>query len=160
MEENLSNEEIEERVAILKRYRKMLEEQRAKFREYLTVLEKQAQGIEEENEDVIAAHAELEHQIVTNISTLHKVTLPLEKLYKDSHPEEDAHIHELKADLQILRDEVLKQNEKNRELLKTKITEVRNQIKRIQNPKFNPYANSRSVYSQNSATASIIDVEM
>lgn len=160
MEENLSNEEVAQRVAILKRYRKMLEDQRAKFREYLVVLEKQAQGIEEVNEEVIAAHAELEHQIVTNISTLHKVSLPLEKLYKAVHPEEHAVIPELKADLQHLREEVLKQNEKNRELLKTKITEVRNQIKKIQNPKFNPYANSRSVYSQNSATASIIDVEM
>lgn len=160
MEENLSNEEVAQRVAILKRYRKMLEDQRAKFREYLVVLEKQAQGIEEVNEEVIAAHAELEHQIVTNISTLHKVSLPLEKLYKAVHPEENAVIPELKADLQHLREEVLKQNEKNRELLKTKITEVRNQIKKIQNPKFNPYANSRSVYSQNSATASIIDVEM
>ncbi len=160
MEENLSNEEVAQRVAILKRYRKMLEDQRAKFREYLVVLEKQAQGIEEVNEEVIAAHAELEHQIVTNISTLHKVSLPLEKLYKAVHPEEHAVIPELKADLQHLREEVLKQNEKNRELLKTKITEVRNQIKKIQNPKFNPYANSRSVYSQNTQTASIIDVEM
>ncbi len=160
MQENLSNEEIEERIAILKRYRKMLEEQRAKFREYLAVLEKQAQGIEEENEEVIAAHAELEHQIITNISTLQKVTLPLERLYNDSFHEEDAHIPELKADLHHLRDEVLKQNEKNRELLKIKIVEVKNQIKRIQNPKFNPYANSRSVYSQNASTASIIDVEI
>lgn len=160
MEKDLTDEEVAQRVAILKRYRKMLEEQRAKFREYLTVLEKQAQGIEDVNDEAIAAHAELEHQIVTNISTLHKVTLPLEKLYKDTHPEEDAEIPQLKADLQHLRDEVLKQNEKNRDLLKTKIVEVRNQIKRIQNPNFKPYANSRSVYSQNTPTASIIDVEM
>jgi len=160
MEENLSNEEFNERVAILKRYRKLLEQQRAKFREYLAVLEKQAQGIEDSNEDAISAHAELEHQIITNISTLQKVTLPLEKLYKDSVNGDDDQIPVLKADLTALRDEVLKQNEKNRELLKTKIVEVRNQIKKIQDPRMNPYAKTRSIYSQNTPTASIIDVEM
>ena len=35
--ENLSNEEIEERVAILKRLKTLLEQQRNKFREYLNV---------------------------------------------------------------------------------------------------------------------------
>lgn len=37
----LNDSEIAERVAILKRFRSLLEEQRLKFREYLTVLEKQ-----------------------------------------------------------------------------------------------------------------------
>ena len=39
--EELSNQELEERVAILKRLRFLLEQQRSKFKEYLTVLEKQ-----------------------------------------------------------------------------------------------------------------------
>ena len=39
--ENLSKEELDERVAILKRFRALLEQQRTKFREYLKVLESQ-----------------------------------------------------------------------------------------------------------------------
>ena len=41
----LNDSEIAERVAVLKRFRTLLEEQRLKFREYLTVLEKQEKSI-------------------------------------------------------------------------------------------------------------------
>ena len=37
----LNDSEIAERVAVLKRFRSLLEQQRLKYREYLTVLEKQ-----------------------------------------------------------------------------------------------------------------------
>ena len=77
MTETLSREEVEQRVAILKRYRKLLEEQRNAFREYLNVLEKQEKSIEAESTEIIVAQAELEHKIVASLSSLHRVTLPL-----------------------------------------------------------------------------------
>ena len=62
---NLTQEEIDERIAILKRFRKLLEEQRNKFREYLDVLEKQQSAIENGDTDAMLAHTELEQQIVS-----------------------------------------------------------------------------------------------
>ena len=50
---DLTQDEVDERVAILKRFRELLTEQRNKFREYLTVLEKQAQMISTENIDAM-----------------------------------------------------------------------------------------------------------
>ena len=45
----ITQEELNERVALLRRFRSLLEEQRGKFREYLTVLEKQQDSITSEN---------------------------------------------------------------------------------------------------------------
>ena len=160
MTETLSREEVEQRVAILKRYRKLLEEQRNAFRDYLNVLEKQEKSIEAESTEVIVAQAELEHKIVASLSSLHRVTLPLEKLYSEQFSTEDEAIPELKTDLENLKQAVLEQNQKNRDLLKTKMGDIRNQIKTLNNPSFNPYAKKASIYSQNNATASILDVEL
>ena len=59
----LTQEELNERVALLKKFRGLLEQQRAKFQEYLTVLEKQQDSISTENTDALLAHTELEQQI-------------------------------------------------------------------------------------------------
>ena len=80
---NLSQDEINERVAILKRFRHLLEQQRNKFKEYLVVLEKQEEGIKSEDDTVIVAQAELEQQIVSNITNLQKVIVPIENMYKE-----------------------------------------------------------------------------
>ncbi|MBR7064567.1 MAG: flagellar biosynthesis protein FlgN, partial [Treponema sp.] len=56
----LTQQEFEERVAILKRFRTLLEQQRNKFREYLNVLEKHQESILEENTEALVAHTELE----------------------------------------------------------------------------------------------------
>ena len=80
--EELSNQELEERVAILKRLRFLLEQQRSKFKEYLTVLEKQQNSIDKEDSEALIKHSELEQQIVKNISNLQKVIIPMNKMYK------------------------------------------------------------------------------
>ena len=85
MTKELSQEELDERVAILRRFRSLLEQQRNKFREYLLVLEKQEGTIEAEDPDAIIAHSELEEQIVRNIGSLQKVIAPMQQLYQTSH---------------------------------------------------------------------------
>ena len=52
----LNDSEIAKRVAVLKRFRTLLEQQRLKFREYLTVLEKQEKSISDENTDAVLQH--------------------------------------------------------------------------------------------------------
>ena len=156
----LSQEEINERVAILKRFRHLLEQQRNKFKEYLVVLEKQEQGIKSEDDTVIVAQAELEQQIVSNITNLQKVIVPIEKLYKEKGITLTAEIPEIQKELSNLQQAVLTQNEKNQSLLKEHMIELKNRISNFSNPRFNPYAKNTSIYSQKTSTPSIIDVEI
>ena len=80
--EQITQEELNERIALLKKFRLLLEKQREKFREYLTVLEKQENSIEDENAEKLLAHTELEQQVVANIMNLQKVIVPMSELNK------------------------------------------------------------------------------
>ena len=157
---DLSQEEINERVAILKRFRHLLEQQRNKFKEYLVVLEKQEEGIKSEDDTVIVAQAELEQQIVSNISNLQKVIVPIETMYKEKGITLTAEIPQIQKELTELQEAVLTQNEKNQSLLKEHMEELKSSISNFSNPKFNPYAKNTSIYSQKTSTPSIIDVEI
>lgn len=151
----LTKDEVAERVAVLKRFRVLLETQRRKFREYLGVLEKQQEMIKLDNVDAMVAHAEIEQAIVSEINTIQKVINPLEDMYHAAHPDaSDAEIPKLKTDLAKLRTDVLAQNEKNRELLKSHMTVLRQQVISIKNP----YAKRTSVYASDSHTATRIDI--
>ena len=153
--QDLTQDEVDERVAILKRFRELLTELRNKFREYLTVLEKQAQMISTENIDAMVHHTEIEQSIISEIYTIQKVIDPLEVLYRDAHPGvSDTEIPKLKTDLEHLRKEVIEQNGKNRELLKSHMTVLRQQVLSLRNP----YAKRSSVYASDGQTASRIDI--
>jgi len=154
--QDLTQEQVDERVAILKRFRTLLEEQRNKFREYLVVLEKQAEMITTDNVDAIVHHTEIEQSIIAEIYTIQKVIDPIEVMYRDIHPEtSDTEIPKLKTDLEHLRKEVIAQNGKNRELLKSHMTVLRQQVVSLRNP----YAKRSSVYAENDQTATRIDIK-
>jgi hypothetical protein len=156
MDENtLTEQELGERIAILTRLRKLLIVQREKFREYLDVLEKQETSFCSESipeTDMLLAHTELEQQIVGSIKNLQKVIQPIDAMYHDTDTTE---IPELKADLSKLQNQVLLQNSKNRELLKSHINNIRSQIVNFNNP----YKGKRSVYAVTNQTAHRISVE-
>lgn len=145
--EEISQEELNERVALLKHFKKLLEQQRAKFQEYLNVLEKQQDSISAENTDALVAHTEIEQQVVKSISNLQKVIVPMQKMYSLSsgNSAEDKDIENMQNELNSLQTKVLAQNEKNRELLKSHIIELRSRISSMQNT--NPYRNAASVYA-------------
>ena len=128
--------------------------------EYLVVLEKQEEGIKSEDDTVIVAQAELEQQIVSNITNLQKVIVPIEKMYKEKGITLTAEIPQIQKELTELQEAVLTQNEKNRTLLKEHIVQIRNRISNFSNPRMNPYAKNTSIYSQKVSTPSIIDVEI
>lgn len=152
----LSREQLDERVAILRRFRALLEQQRRKFREYLTVLEKQEQMIDAENVDAVVRHTELEQSIISEIYTIQKVINPLEEMYRESNPgHPDAEIPKLQTDLEHLRKQVLDQNEKNRNLLKSHMQALRQKVVSLQNP----YTKRSSVYAGNADAATRIDIE-
>lgn len=157
----ISQEELEERVALLRKFRSLLEQQRGKFREYLNVLEKQQDSITSENPESLLAHTELEQQVVKSIANLQKVIVPMTRMYKSSsavNAPDDAEIAKIQNDLNDLQNKVLKQNEVNRDLLRVHITQIKNQIQNFKNP----YKNNRSVYAQaqEHRVATLVQVEV
>ena len=154
--EQISKEELEERVALLKKFRSLLEKQRAKFQEYLNVLEKQETSITSENPETLLAHTELEQQVVANIMNLQKVIVPMSEIYKEkgAHLEEES-VNTIQKDLEDLQQKVLIQNKKNRDLLKTHIVQIRKQITALKNP----YKNVRSVYAEKAVVGNLVAVE-
>lgn len=154
----ITQEELDERVAILHRFKTLLKEQRAKFQEYLTVLEKQQESISTEDTEKMIAHTELEQQVVKNLANLQKVIIPMAKMYKSStgkNQNEDKVICKLQNDLDDLQKKVLHQNEINRELLRVHIENIRVKIKTFKNP----YKNNRSIYAQKQTVAQLVQVE-
>ena len=158
MSKELSKEELDERIAILKRFRKLLEQQKNKFQEYLMVLESQEGKITEENADSIMAHTELENQIVKNLASLQKIIVPMQGMYNAIVPgvpvADNAKVEQLQLDLANLQKQVLAQNERNRQLLRANLTELREQIVSIKNP----YRARQSVYAEPEA-GNLIQVE-
>jgi len=154
--QDLTQEQVDERIAILKRFRQLLEEQRTKFREYLVVLEKQAEMISTDNIDAMVHHTEIEQSIIAEISTIQKVIDPLEVMYRDGHPGiSDSEIPKLKTDLEHLRKDVIAQNGKNRDMLKSHMTVLRQQVVSLRNP----YSKRSSVYASDAQTATRIDIK-
>ncbi len=153
----ITQEELNERVAILRRFKSLLEEQRGKFQEYLKVLEKQQDSITSENPESLLAHTELEQQVVKNIANLQKVIVPMSKMYK-AKAGDDASIQKIQNELSDLQDKVLKQNAINRDLLKVHIEQLRAQIAGFKNP----YKANRSVYAnvQAQSVATMVHVEV
>jgi len=157
----ISQEELNERVAILRRFRTLLEQQRGKFREYLTVLEKQQDSISSENTEALLAHTELEQQVVKNIINLQKVVVPMRQMYNSVRAGEAAAsddqktIESLQQDLTDLQERVLAQNKINRELLKVHIGQIKIQLAGLKNP----YKNLHSVYAQKQPVSQMVEVE-
>ena len=155
----ITQKELDERVALLRKFRSLLEQQRNKFQEYLTVLEKQQDSITKENPESLIAHTELEQQVVKNIANLQKVIIPMSKMYKASvpmaHTNEDSDIRQIQNELNDLQSRVLKQNQINRDLLREHIESIRTQIQNFKNP----YKNIKSVYAQPQRVASLVEVE-
>lgn len=135
-----------------------MEQQRSKFKEYLVVLESQHGKIEAEDGESLAAHTELENQIVNNIASLQKVIVPMQSLYlaKGRLADQNQSVAVIQNELNLLREKVLVQNEKNRLLLQSKMGQIRTQLNSIS--KMNPYFGNRSVYSDRGMTGSVISV--
>jgi hypothetical protein len=167
---DVSSEELKQRVAVLKRFRELLSQQRDRFRQYLTVLDKQKDVIEKGSADALIAHVELEEKIVEDIFTIQRVIDPLEAMYQTSFPAgstparplpgEDREVPpEMQSEVPVLRkaledlcSEAVIRSGRNRELLTRRLEEVRQEMKAI---RANPYAIHRSAYSEGAALVDI-----
>lgn len=152
---NITQDELSERIAIVRRFRAVLEEQRDKFREYLNVLERQHAKIEAGDAESTEIHSRLQERIVMSIGELQKVAAPMEALYKKTHAS-DSYIPEIKSELLALRKKVGAQNLLNQELLRLKIGDVQKEIVAFRNP----YRNVRSVYEKSAHSAQVIKIDI
>jgi hypothetical protein len=131
-----AEEDKGQRVAALRRFRELLVQQRAKFENYLAVLDHERTDIESGDVDKLAAHVEIEEAIVSEIFTIQKVIDPLEQIYRAAYPAAapDPELPALRGTLDDLRAEVLRRNAENRALLKRKMEIVRAEIAGFRNP--------------------------
>lgn len=132
----MTNADIDQKVAVLHRFRELLLQQREKFRRYLEVLDHERADIEEGDIDTLASHVEMEEQIVSEIYTFQKAIDPLEEIYRAAYPVSsgDSELPEIKNSLEELRAEVLKRNAENRVLLKRRMELVRAEIAGFRSP--------------------------
>jgi hypothetical protein len=149
---DLNDEELRERINLLKRLRRMLEVQRDKFRAYLSVLEKQEASILAGDTDALEAQAAMEQQIIREILSVQKVVRPLDDMYRRVYPRRKEEITSLQTSLDHLREQVLLRNEQNRELLSRQRDELKKKIAALKIPK-----GRKSVYGRN-AGPSMIDI--
>jgi hypothetical protein len=162
-------EELAQRVAILKRFRTLLTQQRDRFRVYLEALDKQKDIIEKGDPGELLAHVELEEKIVADIFSIQKVIDPLEEMYQAAlsgfepsraaaqnslHPSDD--VPGLKAALEDLKQEAVIRSGRNKELLSRRMVELRAEIKSLRS---NPYvASARRSSFSDAGSASLVDI--
>ena len=128
-----SPELVEQRVAILRKLRENLLQQRERFRHYLQVLESEGDAILEDDTEKLEAHVNLEASIVSEIFAFQKVIVPLEDLYRANLPQGKDEIPALKESLDVLKERVQERNKKNQDLLRRRMAEVRVEIAEIRN---------------------------
>jgi len=156
----ISQKELSQRVAVIKRFKELLKAQRDRFHSYLNALDKQKDVIEHGTADDLMRHVELEEKIVEDIFSIQKVINPLEEMYHSisSHGEnviksevlQDGEKHEeevsgLKKALEGLKSEAVIRSGQNRELLAKRMAELRAEIKSI---KSNAYSRRNVDLSQ------------
>jgi flagellar biosynthesis/type III secretory pathway chaperone len=120
--------EIQQRVAILKRLREMLQRQRGKFQSYLALLEKEQEAIERGDAERLLAQVEMEQSIISEIFTLKKAIAPLEDLYQAAYPERETTIPGLKTTLEKMGEQIIAHNAINRALLREKMEDLRHEV--------------------------------
>lgn len=148
----MDEDEIRQRVNLLKRFRGMLEIQRDRFRDYLNVLEVQEHAIVEGDAEALELQASMEQQIVREILSVQKVIKPLEGMYGRMYPGKKPEITRLQSSLQHLQSQVLERNRLNREMLAKQRDELKEKIQSLRLPK-----GRKSVYAGN-RTPSMVDL--
>jgi hypothetical protein len=181
----LDREELAQRVAILRRFRALLTEQRDRFRAYLEELDKQKDVIETGSTEELIAHVEMEEQIVADIFAIQKVITPLDNIYHGfSTPNTfgtntfgtnsfginasgtntfvtdasggEHEVQGLKSALDSLKKEAVIRSNRNKDILSRRMTEIREELKTL---RANPYRSGGNYAPQSRpAGPSLVDI--
>jgi hypothetical protein len=155
-ETKISEGELTQRMAVVKRFKELLEQQRERFRVYLAELDSERLAIGTGSADEIIAHVELEEQIVEDIFSIQKVIDPLEVMYNAAGPYLPANdVSTLKAALDDLKLQAAARSGQNRDLLSRRMADINSEIQTIKN---NPFiSKARNALYQN-VTPSLVDI--
>jgi hypothetical protein len=172
---SISEDELAQRVAVIKRFKELLVQQRERFRSYLAVLDRHQLLIGYGNADEITAHVELEEQIVADIFSIQKVIAPLEIMYNAISPATGAaadnaaaadlsdlgtfitinDVPELQATLEDLKNQAVVRSGRNRDLISSRMEEINSGIQKIKN---NPFLSKARFSMYQNATPATIDI--
>lgn len=145
---SIDQDELDRRSAVLRRLREHFLAQRDRFQDYLSLLDEEKDSIERGDARLLERQVEMESVIVGEIFAFQKVIDPLEQLYSELVPsstlEPEEEIPALRDSLSKLKDNVLRSNERNQQLLKERMTEIQGSIEQIRIPsrKASPYGAS------------------
>jgi ElaB/YqjD/DUF883 family membrane-anchored ribosome-binding protein len=149
----LTREEVEQRVALLKRLKSTLAQQRSKFQTYLKVLDAEKASVEADAVDTLRAQVELEEELVVDIRAIQKVIDPLEAVLQDSYdaPSDDE-MADLRSSLETLKVQVEEKSRENRGLLSRSMELVDREVVRLR-----PQVRGRSPYA-GARPSSLVDI--
>jgi len=151
MDASINRDELDRRIAVVRRFKELLGRQQERFRSYLAMLESQETAVGSGSGEEIMAHAELEGQILADIFSMQRVINPLEDMYRAMAVQgcADGEIPGLKISLEDMKARAQAQAAKNRELLRARMEGVRAEISTLRD---SPFAkNMRSVYGSAAA---------
>ena len=134
-EKSSDEKTVEERIALLKHLKGHLVAQKAKFEQYLDLLDRQEESIQSGDMERLQAHIELEKGIIEEIYAFQKVIDPLTEVYRMAYPQAEPEIPLLSASLERAKTEALARNERNRSLLKKNLDMLRQEIASLRIPK-------------------------
>ncbi|MFW5688671.1 MAG: hypothetical protein ACOC1U_03785 [Spirochaetota bacterium] len=128
----ITPDEFNERVAILRRFKRALTRQRDRFRAHLERLEQReviaSPASDTEFHEELQFFSEMERSIVHEIASFERTIEPLETLYRAHDRDGAGDIPALRAALDRTRDEVLRRTSENQKLMRREIDALREQI--------------------------------
>jgi len=143
----LTKAEVDKRVALLKRLKATLAQQREKFHTYLKVLDAEKTSIEQDAVDNLRAQVALEEELMVDIHAIQKCIDPLEAVLQEAyHGPADHDVNDLRSSLKSLKDQVQEKSLENRGLLSRSMALLEMEMVRVrpQVRSRNPYAGARS----------------
>lgn len=150
----LTREEVERRVALLKRLKVTLSQQREKFVAYLKVLDAERASIEGDSVDTLRSQVELEEELVLDIHAIQKVIDPLEAVLHQAYQgAADDETLDLRTSLETLKVQVQEKSRENRGLLARSMEALQGEVLRVR-----PQVRSRNPYAGSRGSSTLVDI--
>jgi len=111
-------ESLDQRIAVLQRYRRMLELQRDRLGQYLQVIDARELAVASGDFDGLEEYSCQEQEAVRGLLAVQDCLAPLQKMYQSLIPGGAPEIADLEQRLERLRQEILKRNAESRNLLR------------------------------------------
>jgi hypothetical protein len=137
-------EGLGQRIAVLRRYRRMLELQRERLQEYLSLIDTREQAVRTGDVESLERYAQAEQGVVKGIMAVQRCIEPLAELYRQAAPEGSPDIDDLQGRLEALRGRILERNAESVGLLKEQMDRLKAEIGSLRVP-----SSRRSVYAGN-----------